>query len=186
MRAIPRKSSDCDRLRLCGCEPERSGDDGSSSCSDSAALLIRAFMICALRNVRSTGVGGATYRISSCFCTSKQKLITAALLSRMLPMCCHESRCCREMTYSMKPRSASTRLDRIDEQFNHSRGRALTNDSTVVLNTWIFVYGTSMPNLSVMYTNALWDRAAFTIRELANELFAMVATSFVAPKRTVV
>lgn len=117
--------------------------------------------------------------------------------------------------YSTKPRSASTLVDRKARKAAHcgkrkkegkdlrgigavfflqklvdmtltSLGRALMNFSMDDLNTCSFSYGVSMGNFRKNNKEAFGDRAALMILEAARDQLEYVATSFVAPKMTVV
>ena len=62
----------------------------------------------------------------------------------------------------------------------------LMNSSKVSLKNCNFSKGTLIPNFMYMLQTILGDLAALMIRVFARLPFAMVATSFVAAKRTVV
>ena len=91
-----------------------------------------------LHTFRSTGKGGLRYRMSSCFATSKQYVVNLALLSRIVVMFCHGSRCCTTALYWINPRSTEMELALNPTKANHSRGRDFTWVSTADWNIWIF------------------------------------------------
>ena len=134
----------------------------------------------------SIGMAGAVYLIFKSFCACKPKLNTSLLLSRTADRFCQASRCWIIITYSIKPKSASTLVHRKPIKRIHSRGRCFTYSVSLTRKLSICSVDTSTPNFRYIKIFGFSDRFKLTILNPEREPFEKVAISRVVPSLTVV